>query len=46
MKLEVIGFGSSAGTGEYLAPILTGIETPATAQATFSNNYVIKTTTP
>ena len=45
MKLEVIGFGSSAGTGEYLAPILTGIANTTTAQATFSNNYVIKTTT-
>ena len=46
MQLKVIGFGSSAGTGEYLAPILTGIANAATAQATFSNNYVIKTTTP
>jgi len=44
MKLEVIGFGSSAGTGQYLAPILTGTANAATAQATFSNNYVIKTT--
>ena len=45
MKLEGIGVGSSAGTGEYLAPILTGIADISTAQATFSNNYVIKTTT-
>lgn len=45
MQLKVVGFGSSAGTGEYLAPILTGTADATTAQATFSNNYVIKTTT-
>ena len=47
MQLEVIGFGivQDVKAGEYWAIILTTLQTDATAQATFSNNYVIKTTT-
>lgn len=46
MQLEVIGFGivQDIRAGEYLAPILTTVQYETTAQATFSNNYVIKTT--